>query len=151
MTAGTIDNEFLSALCSVQSKILSQMHFTVGGSKNKSLHFQPLPRCYCEDSVSPASACSKWFDSCGTNINLTLWTLLLHSKMSEQFFIRGIKKETSRRPRKRNQYLYVRSIGPDCWGTCPTATQAGNWLYRKIPGAALWTSSARNAWRRRPR
>ena len=65
--------------------------------------------------------------------------------------IRAIIKETSRRPRNRNQYLYVRSTGPGCWGNCPTATQGGEWLSRKIPGAALWTSSAHTAWRRRPR
>ena len=65
--------------------------------------------------------------------------------------MRDIKKETNQRPRNRNQYLYVRSIGPGCWGTCPTATQGGKWLSRKIPGAALWTSSACTAWRRRPR
>ena len=52
--------------------------------------------------------------------------------------MRGIKKETKLRPRNRNHYLYVRSIG-------------GEWLSRKIPGAALWISSARTAWRRRPR
>ena len=63
----------------------------------------------------------------------------------------GIHKETSRRPRNRNQYQYVKSIGPGCWCTCPTVTQGGGWLSRKIPGAALWTSSARTAWRRRPR
>ena len=28
--------------------------------------------------------------------------------------LRGIKKETIWRPRNRNQYLYVRSIGPGC-------------------------------------
>ena len=65
--------------------------------------------------------------------------------------MRGIKKETSRRPRNRNQYLYVRSIGPGCWSTCPTAIQGGEWLSRIIPGAALWTSSTRTAWRRRTR
>ena len=50
----------------------------------------------------------------------------------------------------RNRYLYVRSIGADCWGTCPTATEGGEWLSRKIPGAAFWTNSARTAWPRRP-
>ena len=60
-------------------------------------------------------------------------------------------RETSRRPRNRNQYLYVRSIGPGCWGTCPTVTQDSEWLCRKIPGAAFWTSSARTAWHCRPR
>ena len=47
--------------------------------------------------------------------------------------MRGIKKETIRRPRNRNLYLYIRSIGPSCWGTCPTETQGGEWLSRKIP------------------
>ena len=56
-----------------------------------------------------------------------------------------------RRPRNRNQYLYVRKIGPGCWGTCPTATQDDEWLSCKIPKAALWTSSSRTAWCRRPR
>ena len=65
--------------------------------------------------------------------------------------MRGIQKETSRRPRNRNQYLYFRSIGPGCWGTCPIATQGGEWLSRKILGVELWTSSARTAWCRRPR
>ena len=32
-------------------------HFTNGGYWNKSLHFQPLQRCHCENSGSPASAC----------------------------------------------------------------------------------------------
>ena len=45
--------------------------------------------------------------------------------------MRGIKKETSWRPRNRNQYLYVRSIGPGCWGTCPTAV---NDYLVKFPG-----------------
>ena len=65
--------------------------------------------------------------------------------------MRDIQKETSRRPRNRNQYLYVRRIGPGCWGTCPTPTQGGEWLSHKIPGAALWTSSTCTAWRRCPR
>ena len=65
--------------------------------------------------------------------------------------MKGIQKETSRRPKNRKQYLYVRSLGPGCSGTCLTATQGGEFLSRKIPGAALWTSSARTAWRRRPR
>ena len=61
--------------------------------------------------------------------------------------MRGIQKEMSRKPRNRNQYLYVRSIGPGCWGICPTAIHGGEWLSRKIPGAVLWTSSACTAWR----
>ena len=65
--------------------------------------------------------------------------------------MRGIRKETSRMPRNRNQNLYVRSIGPGCWGTCHTVTQGGEWLSHKIPGAALWTSFAHTAWRRCPR
>ena len=65
--------------------------------------------------------------------------------------MRGILKETIWRPRNRYQYLYVRSIGPGCWGTCPTATQGGEWLSHKIPGAALWTSAACTAWHRCPR
>ena len=32
-------------------------HFTVGGNWTKSLHPQPLQRCYCENSGSPVSAC----------------------------------------------------------------------------------------------
>ena len=66
-------------------------------------------------------------------------------------YIMGIQKETSRRPGNRNQYLYVRSIGPGSWGTCPTVTQGDEWLYRKILGAALWTNSASTVWLRRPR
>ena len=66
-------------------------------------------------------------------------------------YMRGTQKETSRRPRNRNQYLYIRSIGSGCWGTCPTATQGSEWLSSKIPGAALWTSSTRSAWRHWPR
>ena len=61
--------------------------------------------------------------------------------------LRVIQKETSLRPRNRNQYLYVRSIGLGCWGTCPTATQGGEGCLIKFPGL-LWTSSARTAWRR---
>ena len=44
------------ALC-IQ-KIYHRPHFTVGGCWNKSLHHQPLKRCYCENSGSPASACA---------------------------------------------------------------------------------------------
>ena len=77
---------------------------------------------------------------------MILWSLRPLSLLYE-----GVKKETSRRPRNRNQCLYIRNIGPGCWGTSPTATQRGEWLSRKIPGAALWTSSGRTAWRRRPR
>ena len=42
------------ALC-IQ-KLYHRSHFVVGGSWNKSLRLQPLQRCYCENSVSPASA-----------------------------------------------------------------------------------------------
>ena len=38
-------------------KLYYRPHFTVGVSWNKSLHLQPLQRCYCENSGSPASAC----------------------------------------------------------------------------------------------
>ena len=62
--------------------------------------------------------------------------------------MRGIQKEMNWRPRNINQYLYVRSIGPGC---CATATQCGEWQARKIPGTALWTSSARTAGRHCPR
>ena len=44
-----------SVVCSVHSKTLSQT-VTVGGSWNKSLHLQPLQRCYCENSGSTTSA-----------------------------------------------------------------------------------------------
>ena len=60
--------------------------------------------------------------------------------------MRGIQKEISRRPKNTNQYLYVRSIGLGCWGTCPTAREGSEWLSHKIPGAELWTSSAHTAW-----
>ena len=36
-------------------------------------------------------------------------------------------------PRNRNQYMYVRSIGPNCWGTCPSATQEVNVCLVKFP------------------
>ena len=65
--------------------------------------------------------------------------------------MRGIQKETSRSLRNRNQYLYVRSIGSGCWGTCPTASQGSEWLSRKIPRPTLWTSSSRTAWHHRPK
>ena len=42
------------ALC-VQ-KLYHRLHFTVGRSWNKSLHLQPLQRCYCANSGSPVSA-----------------------------------------------------------------------------------------------
>ena len=45
-------DEFRSALYSVHSKTLSQTHFTVGGSWNKSLQLQPQQRCYCENSMT---------------------------------------------------------------------------------------------------
>ena len=89
--------------------------------------------------------------------NLHVWDrdLTVHATVYKNYIIhlnmRGIPKEMSRRTRNRNQYLYVRSIDSGFWGTCPTATQDGKWLSRKIPGAALWTTSVRTAWRRRPR
>ena len=43
------------ALC-IQN-LYHRQHLTVGGSWNKSLHLQPLQRCYCENSGSSASAC----------------------------------------------------------------------------------------------
>ena len=43
------------ALC-VQN-LYHRPHFTVGDSWNKSLHLQPLQRCYFENSGSPASSC----------------------------------------------------------------------------------------------
>ena len=42
------------ALCN--QKLYDRQHFTVGRSWNKSLHLQPLQRCYCENSGSRASA-----------------------------------------------------------------------------------------------
>ena len=33
-------------------KLYHRSHFTVGGSWNKNLHFEPLQRCYCEKSGS---------------------------------------------------------------------------------------------------
>ena len=42
------------ALC-IQ-KLYQRPHFTVDGSWNKSFHLQPLQRCYCVNSGSPASA-----------------------------------------------------------------------------------------------
>ena len=43
------------ALC-IQ-KLYHRQHFIVRGGWNKSLGLQPLERCYCENSGSPASAC----------------------------------------------------------------------------------------------
>ena len=43
------------ALC-IQ-KLYLRPHLTVGGNWNKSLHLQPLQRCYCENSESLASEC----------------------------------------------------------------------------------------------
>ena len=37
-------------------KLYHRPHFTVGGCWNKSLHLQPLQRCYSQNSGSPASA-----------------------------------------------------------------------------------------------
>ena len=54
---GTADDVFRSALFSVHPNTLSLMHFTFGGCCNKSLHLQPLQRCYCGNSGSTASAC----------------------------------------------------------------------------------------------
>ena len=56
-----------------------------------------------------------------------LWYNLIYNVM------RGIQKETCRRPGNRNHYLYVRSIGPGCWGTSPIATQAVNGCLLKFP------------------
>ena len=36
-------------------KRYKKSHFTVCGSWNKSLHLQPLQRCYCENSGSPSN------------------------------------------------------------------------------------------------
>ena len=36
-------------------KLYHSTHFTVGGSWHKSLHLQPLQRCYCDNSGSPTS------------------------------------------------------------------------------------------------
>ena len=62
------------ALC-IQ-KLYHSSHFTVGGSWNKSLHLQPLQRCYCEDSESPASACVMRHHYCIT------YTQSLHASSS---------------------------------------------------------------------
>ena len=37
-------------------ELYDRAHFTFGESWNKSLYLQPLQRCYCENSGSPASA-----------------------------------------------------------------------------------------------
>ena len=44
-------------LSSVHSKTYHRLHFTVGGRWIKSLHLEPLQRCYCENLGSPTSAC----------------------------------------------------------------------------------------------
>ena len=60
---GTIDLAQLTmnfdrcyALC--RQKLYHRPHITVGGCWNRSLQFQPLQRCYCENSSSSASAAS---------------------------------------------------------------------------------------------
>ena len=79
------------ALCIL--KLYHGLHFTVGECLNKSLHLQPLQRCYCGNSGNPASAClmrrqcsyqvhavalsNKWFNICGTSGKLTLWSPLV--------------------------------------------------------------------------
>ena len=75
------------ALC-IQ-KLYHKPHFTVGRCWNKSLHLQPLQRCYCENSGSFASACVMLLhcsitykavashSSCGTSEKLAVWTCLV--------------------------------------------------------------------------
>ena len=61
--------------------------------------------------------------------------------------MRGIQKETSRKPRNRPQYLYVRSIGPGCEALVPLRHKALNGSLVKFLGLR----SAHTAWRSRPR
>ena len=84
------DNSVIKHPAPLVSKTLSQtaLH-SRGESWNKSLHFQPLQRCYYENSGSPDSVCvmrrhyhvhavvsrNKWFSSCGTSWKLTLLTV----------------------------------------------------------------------------
>ena len=51
-------DEFRSALCSVHSETLSQIALhSRWESCNRSLHLQPLQRCYCKNSERPTTAC----------------------------------------------------------------------------------------------
>ena len=75
-------------------------------------------------------------------------TILNHYYTNDMYSLWGALKKMSQRPRNKNHYLYVRSIGLGCWGTCLTVTQGIEWLSCKIPGAALWTSFSRTAWHR---
>ena len=50
----TMDFDLRYVLC-IQ-KHYHRPHFTVGRCWNKTFHIQPLRRCYCENSGSPASA-----------------------------------------------------------------------------------------------
>ena len=79
-------------------KLYHRPYFKVGRRWNKSLLLQPLQRCFCENTRSPASACvmqhhyfnavasyNKWFTSCGRSGKLTLWThLSLNSETNNQ-------------------------------------------------------------------
>ena len=52
------DNTGIKASCAAcLQKLFRRSHLTVDGRWNKSLQFQPLQQCYCENSGSPASVC----------------------------------------------------------------------------------------------
>ena len=73
-----------------------------GGCWNKSLHLQPLQRCYCENSGSPDSSyvmrChysyhvhaiasrNKWFTSGGTSGKISLWMPLVHYQNNSRIY-----------------------------------------------------------------
>ena len=89
-------------------KLYHRPHFTVGWCWNKSLHLQPLQRCYFENSGSPASVSvirrhyfiiyivssrNKWFNSSGTSGKLTLSMLM---ELNERYEDYGMKINISK-------------------------------------------------------
>ena len=54
---GKADNNFDRDYSLCIQKLYHKSSFAVNGSWNKSLHIQPLQRCYCKNSGSPTSAC----------------------------------------------------------------------------------------------
>lgn len=81
-----------------------------------------------------------------------IWIQIRNSILSVTVLlnIKNVQKGKSRSPKNRNLYMYFRSIGPCCWGTCPTKKHGGECLPRKIPRAGMWTSFAHTAWHCHP-
>ena len=87
----------------MHSKLYHRPHLTVGGSSNKNIHFEPLQRCYCENSGSLASVCvmrrsysghvhteSNWQFNCNGNsrkLKLLRRELLVSSRQFSKVFI----------------------------------------------------------------